>query len=113
MEYTRLDQMIDVMFTTAKDVETAAAVETTIGGEEAGETIYLTKIGSTTSKGTWEFTDAALLQEKRELIVDALNDREGVNLIKRSRALYWDAGHTIRVWLLPLLPVTQDLVWGR
>jgi hypothetical protein len=97
MEYTRLDQMIDVMFTTAKDVETAVAVETTIGGEEAGETISLTKTASTTSKGTWEFTDAALLQEKRELIVDALNDREGVNLIKRSRALYWDAGHTIRV----------------
>jgi hypothetical protein len=31
------------------------------------------------------------------LIVDALNYREEVNLIKRSRALYWDAGHTIRV----------------
>jgi hypothetical protein len=60
MEYTRLDQMIDVMFTTAKDVETAAAVETTIEGEEAGETISLTKTGSTTPKGTWEFTDAAL-----------------------------------------------------
>jgi hypothetical protein len=85
------------MFTAAKDVETAAAVETTIESEESGETISLTKTGSATSKGTWEFTDAALLQEKRELIVDALNYREEVNLIKRSRALYWDAGHTIRV----------------
>jgi hypothetical protein len=97
MEYTRLDQMIDVMFTTAKDVEIAAAVEATAESEEPGETISLTKTSSATSKGTWEFTDAALLQEKRELIVDALNRREGVNLIKRSRALYWDAGHTIRV----------------
>jgi hypothetical protein len=54
MEYTRLDQMIDVMFTTAKDVETAATVETTMGGKEADEIIPLAKTGSTTSKGTWE-----------------------------------------------------------
>jgi hypothetical protein len=97
MEYTRLDQMIDVMFTTAKDVETAAVVETAIEGEEPRETVSLGKIGSGTSKGTWEFTDATLLQGKRNLIIDALNHREEVNLIKRSRALYWDAGHTIRV----------------
>src|SRR6516162_5808097 len=97
MEYTRLDQMIDVMFTTAKDVETAASVETNIEGEEVGEAISLSETSSTTSKGTWEFTDATLLQEKRELIVNTLNDRERINLIKRSRALYWDAGHTIRV----------------
>jgi len=94
MEYTRLDQMIDVMFATAKDVETAAAVETAIEGEEPGEAISL---GSGTSKGTWEFTDAALIQGKRDLIIDALKHREAVNLIKRSRALYWDADHTIRV----------------
>ena len=97
MEYTRLDQMIDVMFTTAKDVETAAAVETAIEGEEPHETVPLGKIDSATSKGTWEFTDATLLQGKRNLIIDALNHREEVNLIKRSRALYWDAGHTIRL----------------
>ena len=52
MEYTRLDQMIDVMFTTAKDVETAAVAETTIGSEESGETISLTKTGPVISKGT-------------------------------------------------------------
>jgi hypothetical protein len=97
MEYTRLDQMIDVMFTTAKDVETAAAVETAVEGEEQSETASLVKMGSEISKGTWEFTDTALLQGKRGLIIDALNHREEVNLIKRTGALYWDAGHTIRV----------------
>jgi hypothetical protein len=97
MEYTRLDQMIDVMFTTAKDVETAAAAETPIEGEEPGETVSFDKTGSGASRGAWEFTDAALLQGKRELIIHALNNREEVNLIKRTRALYWDAGHTIRV----------------
>lgn len=97
MEYTRLDQMIDVMFTTAKDVETADAVATNPDDEEPSDTVSLPKVNSETSKGAWEFTDATLLQEKRNTIIDALNRREGINLIKRTRALYWDAGHTFRV----------------
>jgi len=101
MEYTRLDQMIDIMFTTAKDVETAAAVETATEDEETGDETYSDKSGTAlstgTSKGIWEFTDAALLQEKRDLIIKILGHREHINLIKRSRALYWDAGHTMRV----------------
>jgi hypothetical protein len=101
MEYTRLDQMIDVMFTTAKDVEIAVAAEAVTESEEPGEVASSDAAGMVaspgTSKGIWEFTDTALLQEKRELIIDALSDREEVNFVKRSRALYWDAGHTIRV----------------
>src|SRR5207302_926629 len=69
--------------------------------EETGELMSSTKSGtaasSETSKGIWEFTDTALLQNKRDLIINALGYREQVNLIKRTRALYWDAGHTIRV----------------
>jgi hypothetical protein len=101
MEYTRLDQMIDVMFTTAKDVETAAAVEATTDGEDPNEEPFsnTSRFGSSSeiSKGIWDFTDAALLQEKRELVIDAVGHREEVNLIKRTRALYWDAGHKVRV----------------
>ena len=95
MEYTRLDPMIDVMFTAAKDVETVPDVETAIEvvkphqGDAA-------EASSESPKGIWEFTDAALLQTKRELIVASLGRREEVNLIKRTRALYWDAGHTVR-----------------
>ena len=92
MEYTRLDQMVDVMFTTAKDVENAAGAE--VGTEEgAGEV----ESEPDKSKSTWEFTDAALLQGKRDDIISALGTREGVALIRRSRALFWNADHTIRV----------------
>jgi hypothetical protein len=94
MEYTRLDPMIDVMFTTAKDVE--AAVETATEVEEPDQEDKTGAL-SESPKGIWEFTDAALLQAKRELIVDSLGRREEVNLIKRTRALYWDASHTVRV----------------
>jgi hypothetical protein len=98
-EYTRLDQMIDIMFTTAKDVETAAVVETATEVEEFGEvTLSKTRADrSTETTKAWEFTDAALLQEKRNLIIDAFSRHQKVNLIKRTRALYWDAGHTVRV----------------
>ena len=92
MEYTRLDQMVDVMFTTAKDVENAAGAE--VGTEEgAGEV----ESEPDKSKSTWEFTDAALLQGKRDDIISALGTRESVALIRRSHALFWNADHTIRV----------------
>ena len=96
MEYTRLDPMIDVMFTAAKDVESAADVDTGIEPEEPVEGDQTEGL-SGRPKAIWEFTDAALLQAKRELIVESLGRRENVHFIKRTRALYWDAGHTVRV----------------
>lgn len=53
-EYTKLDALIDVMFSTARDVETVVEIENSL--EEASES------GSGTSK--WEFTDSAELQKK-------------------------------------------------
>jgi hypothetical protein len=81
MEYTRLDKMIDVMFTAAKDVQSAADAE--LGKNESAEDVRdLVK----PSKSTWQFTDSALLQAKRELIISALARRESASLIKKSRA---------------------------
>jgi hypothetical protein len=91
MEYTRLDALIDVMFTTAKDVESAAGAE--VGNqEEATEA----KVGTTKEKGIWQFTDPVLLEAKRDRMVAALGLREGISLIKKSRAVYWDASHNLR-----------------
>jgi hypothetical protein len=88
MEYTRLDGLVDVMFTAAKDVEaTAESANPEPGG--AGE--------SDDAPSGWEFTDPALLQAKRDNILSALGARDGRKLIKRSRALYWDASHSYRV----------------
>lgn len=92
MEYTRLDRMIDAMFTAATDVETAVASEKTADVQEAAEDQSQTKV-----KGVWHFTDAGLLQGKREAIIAAVSKQFGVPLIKKSRALYWDASHTKRV----------------
>jgi hypothetical protein len=93
-EYTRLDGMIDVMFTAAKDVE-EGAVETAESdevqtSEEIGETSAPTRTG-------WQFTDFASLQKKRDQLVKAVSRKYGVVLAKESRALYGDASNRVRL----------------
>jgi hypothetical protein len=90
-EYTRLDEMVDVMFTTAKDVE--RVVEGVDSGKEDGAEV---EIAAEKVKGAWEFTDSSVLQAKRDEIIRALSRREGTPLIKKSRALYWSPDHDQR-----------------
>lgn len=92
MEFTRLDGLVDVMFTTATDVE-AGLVEAAVEGVEADITMPppLPRINA------WEFTDPSVLDLKRIEIVDALSRKIGSRLIKKSRALYWDATHNERI----------------
>ncbi len=82
IEYTRLDDLVDVMFTATQDVETAVASET--GEPEDSET------DATKEKGTWEFTPSDILQAKRESIVESLGNQVGVHFVKKTRAMYWD-----------------------
>lgn len=49
------------------------------------------------SKSGWEFTDIAILDQKRAQIVNAVAAEIGAALIKKSRALFWDASHEKRV----------------
>jgi len=90
-EYTRLDEMVDVMFTTARDVESAVEIETLDESEEP-----IASAPEEKEKGVWVFTDSKLLQTKRDYIVTALARREGAPLIRRSRALYWSSKQDIR-----------------
>jgi hypothetical protein len=90
MEYTRLDEMVDVMFTAAADV---ALVEQADGIDEApaeGD-------NEADEKSGWQFTDTALLERKREQIVFAIGRARDSIFIKKSRALYWDADHEKRI----------------
>lgn len=93
MEYTRLDDLVDAMFTTATDVESVITAD----DDEETEEKHASTADDVDSKGKWEFTDSKVLQAKRETIVDAFGALKGVSLIKKSRALYWDAGHELRI----------------
>lgn len=83
-EYTKLDNLVDVMFTAATDVSEAAvevAPVDELPHESAGP-------GETSR---FQFTDPLTLQAKRDEIVDAVGRAFGVrNVTKRTRALYAD-----------------------
>ncbi|MGE0034296.1 MAG: hypothetical protein AB7S93_01535 [Xanthobacteraceae bacterium] len=92
MEFTRLDGLVDVMFTTATDVETGiveAAIETIEASPDAPSAVA-------TPSG-WQFTDTTVLDSKRNDIILAMSNKVGSKLIKKSRALYWNASHEKRV----------------
>jgi hypothetical protein len=97
IEYTRLDRMVDVMFTTATDLEEVP--EPDEQGYEAGPG-PAPNIASgppvANAAGTWQFTNPQLLQAKREDVMAALGGRERVSLVKKSRALYWNSKHDVR-----------------
>ena len=105
MEYTRLDRMIDVMFTAAKDVEvgTAAiqvddeAAEAAYAPPVASAALALPSATSAAGKGTWQFTDKELVRAKREAILTAMGERTGARYIRKSPAQAWDASHQKRV----------------
>jgi hypothetical protein len=92
MEYTRLDGMIDVMFATATDVEQSSQIVES----DAAETPLAATLKEPVKVG-WEFTDIKLLQAKREVVIAALSKRTGAKLIRKSRSLYWDSDHIVRV----------------
>lgn len=93
MEFTRLDNLVDVMFATVTDVE-ASIVEAAIEGIQPGskDTDFIV-----TGPSGWEFTDSAILDKKRSDIIDALSQKIGAKLMRKSRALYWDASHEKRL----------------
>ncbi|MDH5546195.1 MAG: hypothetical protein OEZ43_11415 [Gammaproteobacteria bacterium] len=88
-EYTRLDALVDVIYTTAQDVEESAEVET---NERATQ-----EKSANTSKSTWEFTDAKELDAKRDNIIRRFGEIKGKALIKKTRATYWSADRELRV----------------
>lgn len=98
LEYTRLDRLVDVMFTTATD---AAPVVVDLDADDVSQPLISESnatIGAAAKiSGTWEFTEPALLQNKRDQIIKAMSRNVGAPLIKKSRALFWSADHSKRI----------------
>ena len=91
MEYTKLDSLIETIFTAAQDVERSVSSET----QETAEVATPTKPKK--EKSGWEFTDSTLIQTKRETIIEAIGKKTSVKFVKKTRAMYWDASHEIRL----------------
>lgn len=87
-EFTRLDNIIDVIFTTVVDVEnTTVNFEILPDQENQAEK----------PEGTWEFTSKTLIDRKRDQIIAALNRKFEEVLIKKKGVYYWDAHHRFMV----------------
>ncbi len=89
-EYTKLDNLIDIMFTAAKDFESSADEEAPLHvppDDQAAQTIAPKQ----------QFTDSAVLQAKRLEVITAIAQRDNTHFVKRTRAMYWDASHSTRI----------------
>lgn len=84
-EYTKIDRIIDVIFTTAVDVENQQSDQET--GNEHGDEEKAGQIR----------TAPELLSAKRQQAVDAFAASKGTELVKRSRTLFWSADKSLRV----------------
>ena len=102
LEYTRLDALVDVMFTTATDVVEDVGQLDAAPIQKLSPELAKSAAAAATSEpagvtGVWEFTDPRLLQQKRDQIVGAMALHIGAPLIKKSRALFWNADHAKRI----------------
>ncbi len=88
MEYTRLDNLIEIVFTAAQDVESSVESESK---EEIGD------LRGERQSYSAEITEPKLLDQKRDLILRTVADLNNVKLIKKSRASYWNSDREFRV----------------
>jgi len=95
-EYTRLDRMVDVVFTAATDVEVQpeAVDAEPPPSDQAGAGTPV--VEEAPAKSGYQFTDSAILQTKRLSIIAALSARESTHLLQKTRAQYWNATRDVR-----------------
>ena len=89
-EYTKIDRIIDVIFTTAVDVEIGQTNEQEAPVVEVGE-------DQQEAAGKQVRTDPELLNAKRQQAVEAFAAAQGKELVKRSRTLFWSPDKELRV----------------
>jgi hypothetical protein len=85
-EYTKIDKIIDVIFTTAVNVETQREIEQESESEEASH-----------SPNKQLRTNPELLNAKRQLAVDAFSVLKNKDLVRRSKTLYSSSDKELRV----------------
>jgi hypothetical protein len=83
-EYTKVDRIIEVIFTTAADVESQQTTEQGLSAEEGTD--------------RQARTEPELLNMKRQQAVYAFAKTKGKELVKRSRTLYWSPDKKLRVF---------------
>ncbi len=86
VEYTRVDALVDVVFTAASDIE--AEIDDAPPDD-----------GSISEKAqrSYDVTNKELLNAKRSSIIEVMSGLVGGTLLKRTRAMYWTADRAARI----------------
>ncbi len=83
-EYTRIDGLVDIVFIATNDVDSAQTepdVES-VGGRENSQ--------------TKDITPSTTIENVRNNIIAAIDNKDDVVLIKKSKAMYWSPSHDKR-----------------
>lgn len=88
-EYTKIDKIIDVIFTTTANVETQQEIEQ--------QSPMPDEVQDSQDSGKQIRTDPDLLNAKRQEALDAFALLKGVELVKRSKTLFWSPDKDLRV----------------
>ena len=86
IEYTRLDELAEIVFTATQDIEEASEGAVSVDDAE--------KNGFHSGN---EKTAPEIIKQKRELIVEAASVQSDTALVRKTRALYWSADHSKRL----------------
>ncbi len=87
VEYTRVDSLVEVVFAAASD---ALEVEPFIGSDPSIEV-------QSTENQSIDVSNSGDIQTVREKIVSVFDRKNGSSLIRKSRAMYWTADHSLRL----------------
>jgi hypothetical protein len=88
-EYTKIDKIIDVIFTTAVNVEDQQEIEQEAPAPEGGD--------EDQEEHRQVRTAPELLNAKRQQAVDAFAALKGTELVRRSKTLFWSPDKELRV----------------
>ena len=87
-EYTRLDNIIDIMFTATRDVESSLESDSQVS--ESAPPV------SNTQMTVQQHTPQRTMDMLRRRIVSSLAERDGISLIAHKRAQFWTPDHGVR-----------------
>jgi hypothetical protein len=90
MEYTRIDEIVDIVFTTVEDKETS--VRDDLGAESDEEHVQ-----SDQTPFTQERTPKEVVAQRKQLAVDLVSRREGVSLVRMRHSMYASTNDELRV----------------
>lgn len=96
-EYTRLDPLIDLVFFTTEDIRTPVESIPNEASLDDREPASGADRDIAKSDRSYELTDAGTMEDLRRRIVRKLSQREGTELIKKSKAQFWSSDKKIRI----------------